>query len=275
MGAVSNGKRRKLSPYSSKTTRIPFSEQKIYYDCHEPIVTRQLWEEVNTLRENVNRRATSRYGKSIYSQKLFCFHCGKALQIKQSGKSVCFCSCWPFTADPANRYLPIRSLSNYLSKKILEISLICETDESKAFSLISKSIHDADKKCSRIDLDIMINQLLQRISRLEENAKNLEIYSTTQNIPEKETVARALEATRIEEINNLKRLEESQIPLPSGSDIMNFIQLARSYGYIKDVDREVVEAIIDKIYVTCRENGTCFHEGRIHVRYKYVGGLSN
>ena len=121
----------------------------------------------------------------------------------------------------------------------------------------------------------MINQSLHRISRLEENIKNLEKYSTTQDIPDKETVARALKTTRIEEINNLKRLEENQIPLPSGSDILNFIQLARSYGYIKDVDREVVEAIIDKIYVTCRENGTCFHEGRIHVRYKYVGGLSN
>ena len=77
-----------------------------------------------------------------------------------------------------------------------------------------------------------------------------------------------------EEEHKLDILEDSDAVNPSGNDIYQFIRAARRHGYIQNIEKPLLEEVVDKIYVTRKMNDTIYQQDRILVKYKYIGILS-
>lgn len=278
MGAVSITARKKGNPYSRKYVKIPFDELEIIYDCHEAIVTRELWEQANELRLQKKKTNSGFYenGMGLYSRKIYCAHCGKALKGRNyNGVVYLTCKCWPPRPRKSNRGITTLIISRHLLYEIRRIALICEADEQDAYAFILQHL-GLDRDRTRVEIEIEMNTIQKRIEILCDKISNFEKYTSTRNLQQKQkdAILGALESKLREEEQRLEMLQESDCAIPSGMDIYQFVRAARRYGYIHSIEKPVLDDVVDKIYITKKMNETNYQQDRVLVKYKYIGVLS-
>ena len=275
MGALTFGRTRKVSPYSNKRVDIPIDEQTIIYDCHEPIISRELWETANRIhleRKHYHYKDTK---KNIYHGLLYCAHCGKALRINSVKVTSCFCNCWPIIAKPSSRCMNIDTVSRRLVSDIHGLANACEEDENSAFNLIiaylanMKSTEPADIHAELHEIQSHIDTLNQKISILDTYSQQQTFSSSNSN-----TILAALETSLSAETAKLEHLKKAHHAPVSDQDIWNFIKAARRFGYLQKIDKDVMNELVDKIFVSKPVTSSWFLRGRITIKFKYVGVLS-
>jgi hypothetical protein len=115
-----------------------------------------------------------------------------------------------------------------------------------------------------------------KIDRLNGKLSSLESFSE-QNMflaTQTETIVQALEASLKIETEKLVAINSTVPIIPSDDDIWKFIRSARRYGYLKEIDRGVLEELIDKIYVSANDYSYCFQGQRITIKFKNVGVIN-
>ena len=278
MGAVSISARKKSTPYSQKYVKIPFEEQEIIYDCHEAIVPRELWEKANELRLQKKKSNPGFYenGMGLYSRKIYCAHCGKALKgSNYNGVVYLTCSCWPPRPRKSNRGVTTLVISRHLLNEIRKIALICEADEQDAYAFISQHL-GLERGKTRVEIEIEMNAIRKQVEVLNDKISNFEQYTSNKNLKQKQkdVILGALESKLKEEEQRLEMLQESDFFIPSGNDIYQFVRAARRYGYIQSIEKPVLDEIVDRIYITQKMNDTNYQQNRIIVKYKHVGVIT-
>jgi hypothetical protein len=278
MGAVPITRRKKINPYKQKYVDIPFEEQEIIYDCHEAIVSKELWEKANALRLQKKNRRTGKKRAAIqlYSGMLFCAHCGKALKARNNNGVVYLtCICWPLVPRKSGKGMATSSISRHLVNEIRKIALVCETKEEDAFAFIFEHL-SPERSSSRIETDIEINMARKQIEILTDKVSNFEQYTGARALQQKQknTIFAALESELRNQEQKRDILMESDCVMPSGGDIYQFIRAARRYGYIQSIERSMLDELVEKIYITRKMNDTSYQQDRVLVKYKYVGVLS-
>lgn len=275
MGALSTTKTRKVTPYAKSRVRIPIDEQKLIYDCHEGIVLREVWEKANEIRGILKHHRYNTQKSLIYKGYLLCAHCGKALSINQSNVTTAFCSCWPLTTRTSSRCMNIINITRRLLSDIKRIAVLCEENESNAFSILSTYLN-SENCTEHADYQIDPQKIQMRIDNLYDKINNLDKYYTRHDPSSKQsqTILSALEASLRMENETLAKHMESQCMNVTEDDIWQFIHAARRFGYIKEIDREVLEELIDKIYVSKKDTDSWFQQDRIIIKFKHIGVLS-
>ena len=84
----------------------------------------------------------------------------------------------------------------------------------------------------------------------------------------------ALESSLSVEMDKLNKLKDSYVVVPSDEDIWCFIKAARRFGYLKTIDPDVLEELIDKVYISKKENTSHLQQQRITIKFKYIGVIS-
>jgi hypothetical protein len=278
MGAISTATRKKCSPYSQKTIPIPFEDQEIIYDCHQAIVTRDLWEKANALRVEIGHKLCGykQEEKGIYYGLLFCAHCGRMLESKRHNNYMyIFCRCWPPDIGMSSRGVTNKIISRHLIAEIHKMALACESNENKAFSFILNHI-SSEREKTRVEIEIEINAARKRIEILNDKITNFEKYTSNKSFQqqEKATIYGALCATLKDEDHKVEVLKQSDDVIPSGRDLYQFIRIVRRYGYIQSIEQAVVDELVDRIYITKKMNHTNNQQDRILVKYKHAGILT-
>ena len=278
MGAISTATRKKCNPYSQKTISIPFKDQEIIYDCHEAIVTRDLWEKANALLVEIGHKLCGykQEEKGIYYGLLFCAHCGKMLESQRHNNYMyIFCRCWPPDIGMSSRGVTNKIISRHLIAEIRKMALVCENEENSAYSFIQDHINSERNK-TRVEIEIDMNAARKRIEILNDKITNFEKYTSNKSLQQKEkdTIYGALCATLKDEEHNVEVLKQSDDVIPSVSDLYQFVRVARRYGYVQVIERPVVDDLIDRIYITKKMNLTNNQQDRILVKYKHVGMMS-
>lgn len=275
MGAIAIATRKKKSPYNRRYVWIPTYEQEIIYDCHEAIVPREIWEKANALYLQIWERHSGKKHpvKKLYSGKLFCAHCGNRLKINiSSGIGYLTCSCWP-----PGRYRCVSTdvVARRFINEFRNIALKCESNEQGAYSYILDNL-GSTRDISRLEIDIEINNAQKRINIINEKLSNFDIYTTTRPLlpKQRDAIFCALESSLKVEEKNLTKLRESDMIMPSGSEIEKFVHLARRFGYIEKIECSILEEIVDKIYITKKMNAKKPQQNRIAIKYKHVGVLT-
>ena len=249
--------------------------KKSIYDCHEPIISRELWETANRIhleRKHYHYKDTK---KNIYHGLLYCAHCGKALRINSVKVTSCFCNCWPIIAKPSSRCMNIDTVSRRLVSDIHGLANACEEDENSAFNLIiaylanMKSTEPADIHAELHEIQSHIDTLNQKISILDTYSQQQTFSSSNSN-----TILAALETSLSAETAKLEHLKKAHHALASDEDIWNFIKAARRFGYLKTIDLDVLEELIDKVYISKKENTSRLQQQRITIKFKYIGVIS-
>ena len=256
---------------------IPKEQWKVFKNTHDPIIDEETWNTVQRLRSN-KRRPTKTGKTSIFSGHLFCRDCGAKLY---------YCTTNNFTPDKdfyrCSNYKN-NSTHSCTSHNIKDIALreLVLNNIKQVISYISsyedlfiKEQLDASLEEQRKE-DISNKKLLSQYEKRVKDIDNLIQHIYEDNISGKITDERfaTLSLNYEKEQKDLKeKINELAITIDRSKkeeiDLTAFIDKVKKYTEIKELTPEIVNELIDKIYVyqQTKLNGKKYQQVDIH----YVG----
>ena len=274
--AVSMKSKKKLSKLPEEWEVIP--------DTHEGIVTQEEFDTVQQLMTSRRREQNAGGFENIFAGIIKCAGCGYALRAMSAHrrKRPNVIDCVQYSCNYYGRYgnamctahtIEARDLFNAVLADINRFADMAVNDE-RAVRAIEKRLTETDQSRAKTlekerkklnkrlaELDRLFSSLYEDKVMERITERNFEMMSGKYQKEQLETEARLNEVT--------KTLNESY---EKSQGIRDFLSLIRSYQGLKELDATIVNALIDKIFVSEREkmaNGTVKQEIKIY--YKFIG----
>ena len=258
---------------------IPKEQWKVFKNTHDPIIDEETWNTVQRLRSN-KRRPTKTGKTSIFSGHLFCRDCGAKLY---------YCTTNNFTPDKdfyrCSNYKN-NSTHSCTSHNIKDIALreLVLNNIKQVISYISsyEDLFIKEKLDSSLEEqrkeDVANKKLLSQYQKRVKDIDNLIQHIYEDNISGKITDERfaTLSLNYEKEQKDLKeKINELAITIDRSKkeeiDLTAFIDKVKKYTEIKELTPEIVNELIDKIYVyqQTKLNGKKYQQ--IDIYYVGVG----
>lgn len=258
---------------------FPKEQWKIFKNTHEPIIDEKTWNTVQRIREN--RQRPTKIGKiNIFSGHLFCKDCGSKLYYCTSRsytenrhfyrcskyKNTSSKSCTSHTIrehilkelvlENIKQVLSyIRSYEDLFIKQKLETSL---EEQKKIDSINKKLLSQYEKRIKDID------NLIQHI--YEDNISGKitdERFATLSLNYEKEQ--KELKSKVKELVNKLDTTKQQEL------DLTSFVSKVKQYTEISELTPEIINELIDKIYIYQSEKVNGKPTQQIDIYYNGIG----
>lgn len=258
---------------------FPKEQWKIFKNTHEPIIDKETWNTVQRIREN--RQRPTKIGKiNIFSGHLFCKDCGSKLYYCTSRsytenrhfyrcskyKNTSSKSCTSHTIrehilkelvlENIKQVLSyIRSYEDLFIKQKLETSL---EEQKKIDSINKKLLSQYEKRIKDID------NLIQHIYEDNISGKITDERFTTLSLNyEKEQ--KELKSKVKELANKLDTIKQQKL------DLTSFVSKVKQYTEISELTPEIINELIDKIYVYQSEKVNSKPTQQIDIYYNGIG----
>ena len=236
---------------------FPKEQWKIFKNTHEPIIDEETWNTVQRIREN--RQRPTKIGKiNIFSGHLFCKDCGSKLYFCTSrsyteNKHFYRCSKYKNTSSKSctshtirehilkelvleniKQVLSyIRSYEDLFIKQKLETSL----EEQKKIDSINKKLLSQYEKRIK-DIDNLIQHIYEDNISGKITDERFTILSLNYEKEQKELKSKVKELA-----NKLDTTKQQEL------DLASFVSKIKQYTEISELTPEIINELIDKIYV--------------------------
>lgn len=236
---------------------FPKEQWKIFKNTHEPIIDEETWNTVQRIREN--RQRPTKIGKiNIFSGHLFCKDCGSKLYYCTSrsyteNKHFYRCSKYKNTSSKSctshtirehilkelvleniKQVLSyIRSYEDLFIKQKLETSL----EEQKKIDSINKKLLSQYEKRIK-DIDNLIQHIYEDNISGKITDERFTILSLNYEKEQKELKSKVKELA-----NKLDTTKQQEL------DLSSFVSKVKQYTEISELTPEIINELIDKIYV--------------------------
>ena len=236
---------------------FPKEQWKIFKNTHEPIIDEETWNTVQHIREN--RQRPTKIGKiNIFSGHLFCKDCGSKLYYCTSrsyteNKHFYRCSKYKNTSSKSctshtirehilkelvleniKQVLSyIRSYEDLFIKQKLETSL----EEQKKIDSINKKLLSQYEKRIK-DIDNLIQHIYEDNISGKITDERFTILSLNYEKEQKELKSKVKELA-----NKLDTTKQQEL------DLASFVSKVKQYTEISELTPEIINELIDKIYV--------------------------
>lgn len=258
---------------------FPKEQWKIFKNTHEPIIDEETWNTVQHIREN--RQRPTKIGKiNIFSGHLFCKDCGSKLYYCTSRsytenrhfyrcskyKNTSSKSCTSHTIrEHILKELVLQNIKQVLSyirsyedlfiKQKLETSL---EEQNKIDNINKKLLSQYEKRIKDID------NLIQHIYEDNISGKITDERFTTLSLNyEKEQ--KELKSKVKELANKLDTTKQQEL------DLTSFVSKVKQYTEISELTPEIINELIDKIYVYQSEKVNGKPTQQIDIYYNGIG----
>lgn len=283
LGKLVYGKQRNKSMKSKEKVRNPKEDWIVVENCHEPIITQELWDTVHKIL-NAKHRPAKAGEVQMFAGLLYCSDCGHCLTYSQKqrkdGSYHGAYSCWMYKTH-GKEYCA----SHYITfDTIYELVLIDiqrnlfqyrkNTDKFKSF-LSRKYQSDSQKQAEQITLEY--EQKQKRCEELDKIISRLYEDNVLGRIGDEryESMSQSYELEQVEIKKALPILKSKIDELKRQSDCAdNFINVIKKYTIIDKLDAAILNELIDKILVHHKEqaeDGRTFQQ--IEIYYRFVGKL--
>lgn len=265
-------------------TRLLNSEENwvIFKDVHEPIIDREVFEQVQMLVAKTKRRSPKgdNAEKSKFTDILYCADCGSKLwyHTNTKNKSIKYFSCSNYVKD----YRGTCKTRNYIREDAIEQVVMLElrrmaqflTDDEEAFAEILASKTNADIKREETYLKSALQKSIARneeISRLferlyEDNVSGKVSDEWFMQLSHKYEVERAELKTKISSLrDDLSNLDEMQ----SNKEI--FIRTVRKFMEMESLTPALLRELIERIDVYETEGTGKNRTQRVIIHYHFIG----
>lgn len=283
IGTQVNQKTHKVSYKSDKVIRVPKEEQYRFENAHEPIIDREVWEIVQTIREN-RRRPTKMGEMDVLAGMVFCADCGHVLHLCRCGSwnenqytFVCGTyhshneECTPHTI----KVLHLRQLT------LAAIQDVCQwaTEDREGFLE-----HIFRKRESQAKKELTAKK--RALERLQKRLKELETYTMTAF--EKlasgvltdevfQTVTQSYAQERNECNAQIEQLTEELERESSDVDNANqFLAVVDRYLNPQELTHELVHEFVERIVVHERSEPSKkkYYTQAVDIYFNYIGKLA-
>lgn len=267
LGYVINEKVKKLSYKSKKIISVPISEQVIKEGMHEPLIDKETFDIVQRLIDS--RRRTRKYKHDFLLKGLLeCAECGKKLSIvvqrRKSGKEARYLRCNTYGSAPRNKLCTPHS-NNYdaLESQVIETiknRLKAYLEEEKyvniAENIKDKSGYQRNLIQNQIsNLNSKINQINKKIDSLYEDK-----LDSVLNGEDFIRIYNSLTLKKKELENAISDLEKEKDEVKNEVDL---IKLTKEFISMKEINREMIVLLIDKITVSEDKEVKIYYKFRI------------
>ena len=283
LGKLVYGKEQNRSMKSKKRIKNPKEDWIVVENCHEPIITQDMWDNVHRLLSS-KRHEVKTGDVQIFAGLIKCADCGHALTYSQKkradGTYHGSYSCWMYKTHGkeycASHYITYDDLYSVVFADIQRViraygydadrfrQLLDSRCSSNADKKIAVLTADYEQKTSRIaEIDRVLNKLYEDSALGKIPESRFEIMQQTYDA-EQETLRKELPALKAE----IDRLKEQT----DAAD--KFINVIRKYTYLNDLTVEVLNSLIDRILVHHKEVGSDGREyQQIEIHYRFIGRL--
>jgi recombinase len=265
LGYVINGKAKKLSYKSKKVMSVPKEDYIEIPNMHQALTDQETF---NTVQELIESRTHTRVNKHDFKLKglVECAECGKKLSVltqkRPSGKEVQYLRCNTYASNTRLKLCTphscnlekvtnevIDTIRNRLKEYLKEEKLLAIAKDIKDKTAYKKNIIQVQIK----NLENKITQINKRIDNLYEDKLNdllsVEDFQRmyVSSLEKKEEIQK-----------NIYRLEELKNETSHEVDLKKII---KSFMRMKDIPREMLVSLVDKITIT--------QDKQIKIYYKF------
>ena len=284
LGKLVYGKQRNKSMKSKEKVRNPKEDWIVVENCHEPIITQELWDTVHKIL-NAKHRPAKAGEVQMFAGLLYCSDCGHCLTYSQKqrkdGSYHGAYSCWMYKTHSkeycASHYITFDTIYELvlidIQRNLFQYRKI--TDKFKSI-LSRKYQSDSQKQAEQIILEY--EQKQKRCEELDKIISRLYEDNVLGRIGDEryESMSQSYELEQVEIKKALPILKSKIDELKRQSDCAdNFINVIKKYTIIDKLDASILNELIDKIVVHHREkteDGSTFQQ--IEIYYRFVGKLT-
>lgn len=284
LGKLVYGKQRNKSMKSKEKVRNPKEDWIVVENCHEPIITQELWDTVHKIL-NAKHRPAKAGEVQMFAGLLYCLDCGHCLTYSQKqrkdGSYHGAYSCWMYKTHSkeycASHYITFDTIYELVLIDIQRNLFQYRKNTDKFKSILSRKYQsDSQKQAEQIILEY--EQKQKRCEELDKIISRLYEDNVLGRIGDEryESMSQSYELEQVEIKKALPILKSKIDELKRQSDCAdNFINVIKKYTIIDKLDASILNELIDKIVVHHREkteDGSTFQQ--IEIYYRFVGKLT-
>jgi len=281
-------KKKVVSYRDKREVSRPEEEQIRIDDVFPVIIDRDTWDAVQAVNEQASNRHANRRDpeKKLFSGILFCADCGASLVAIQNNKrpnkdgtfSVHYlCGKYHSTggADCSRHSISEKVLSGIIFEQIQQwVEQVRLDEQSVLKTLTNRLIGDGTSADNQYKKEITL--LKQRLHKLETTMTKLYEDRVNKLISEASfaTLIQKNEAERQENEKRLSLLETSQQEAAEKlSDIQKWLGLIKANSTIGNLNRDLLENMIERIEVNESKIVDGVKEREIKICYKFIGAM--
>lgn len=283
LGKLVYGKQRNKSMKSKEKVRNPKEDWIVVENCHEPIITQELWDTVHKIL-NAKHRPAKAGEVQMFAGLLYCSDCGHCLTYSQKqrkdGSYHGAYSCWMYKTHGkeycASHYITFDTIYELVLIDIQRNLFQYRKNTDKFKSILSRKYQsDSQKQAEQITLEY--EQKQKRCEELDKIICRLYEDNVLGRIGDEryESMSQSYELEQVEIKKALPILKSKIDELKRQSDCAdNFINVIKKYTIIDKLDAAILNELIDKIVVHHKEqaeDGRTFQQ--IEIYYRFVGKL--
>lgn len=283
LGKLVYGKQRNKSMKSKEKVRNPKEDWIVVENCHEPIITQELWDTVHKIL-NAKHRPAKAGEVQMFAGLLYCSDCGHCLTYSQKqrkdGSYHGAYSCWMYKTHGkeycASHYITFDTIYELVLIDIQRNLFQYRKNTDKFKSILSRKYQsDSQKQAEQIILEY--EQKQKRCEELDKIISRLYEDNVLGRIGDEryESMSQSYELEQVEIKKALPILKSKIDELKRQSDCAdNFINVIKKYTIIDKLDAAILNELIDKIVVHHKEqaeDGRTFQQ--IEIYYRFVGKL--
>lgn len=283
LGKLVYGKQRNKSMKSKEKVRNPKEDWIVVENCHEPIITQELWDTVHKIL-NAKHRPAKAGEVQMFAGLLYCSDCGHCLTYSQKqrkdGSYHGAYSCWMYKTHGkeycASHYIMFDTIYELVLIDIQRNLFQYRKNTDKFKSILSRKYQsDSQKQAEQITLEY--EQKQKRCEELDKIISRLYEDNVLGRIGDEryESMSQSYELEQVEIKKALPILKSKIDELKRQSDCAdNFINVIKKYTIIDKLDAAILNELIDKIVVHHKEqaeDGRTFQQ--IEIYYRFVGKL--
>ena len=281
LGQLVYGKRRNKSIKSKEKVKNPKEDWIVAENCHEPIITQELWDTVHKILSAKHRPAKT--GEvQMFAGLLYCADCGHCLTYSQKqrkdGTYHGSYSCWMYKTHGkeycASHYITFDTVYDIVLADIRRNLFQYRFDRERFREFLNSRYQSMTDKAAK-QLKEEYEQKQTRLVELDKILCKLYEDRALEKIPDSryELMSRGYEDEQAEIKKTLPRLREQLDEMNSQADSTDkFINIIRKYTAVEKLDAAILNELIDRIVVHHKEkaaDGKTYQQ--IEIFYKFVG----
>ena len=283
LGKLIYGKQKSKSMKSKQKVKCPREDWIVVENCHEPIITQELWDSAHRML-SAKRRPTMTGEVQMFAGLLYCADCDHALTYSQKkrndGSYHGAYSCWLYKTHGkeycASHYITYDAIYDIVLQDVRRVLKVCRADKEQFREMLNNRCSDNSGQ-KIVQLERNIRKAQERISELDRIMNRLYEDSALGRIPESryEQMTKTYETEQAELENSIPELRRELEALKAGNDAAErFTEVIDRYTEIKALDAEILNGLIDRIVVHSREevNGRVYQQ--VEIFYRFVGELT-
>ena len=280
--------KRKTRSYRDKTiVNCPEEEWIRVENTHEAIVDMQTWEQVQQMGNKAKQRASGQreHRPSLFSGLLFCDCCGSGLDYsvethtRKGGIQVSYgsyyCRKYALTGKAvcSRHTISELSLKKILLEDIRNHANRIKLDETAVLKLLQNKLL-GEHTLSRAEVSIERRALRKQLHALEQLTSKL-YEDRVSGVISEDSFSIMIENNEVERLDKeqqLALLERSEKETTAKlEDIEHWLKLIREKSLVEDVDRELLEALVEKVVIGEREVINGVKHQNVSIYYRFIG----